>query len=323
MNSKAVYIPSRGQAELCNVADPPPLGTHDIRGHTVCSLISPGTELGWAFDGPNTPCWPGYAAVFRVEETGPAVTEAPKGQLRFCMGPHRSWQQVTVQESLAVSDNLPPWIAVLTRLLGVSMTTLITATARPGDVVVVMGGGPVGYLGALLFAACGYNVHLVEPEGARRERLRTLCDLPVYPAPPVHDPQIAGHAALVLECSGHEQAVLDACRLIRPRGEVVLVGVPWRQHIDTPVHALLDLVFHQYAVVRSGWEWEVPAFPGHFQPHAVWTGLRTALEWLETGRIQPGDCVTRVSPSDAQTVYTSLLHKQNNGLFTVFDWTLC
>lgn len=237
------------------------------------------------------------------------------------MGPHRSYQQVAVQESLPVNEALPAWIAVLTRLLGVSMTTLMTTTARPGDLVLVTGGGPVGYLGALLFASCGYETHLVEPDDARRDLLHTLCDLPLHAHAPLEDLDLAGRAGLVLECSGHEQAVLDACRMIRPRGEVVLVGVPWRRHIDTPVHALLDLVFHRYAVIRSGWEWELPHFPGHFQPHSIWTGLCTALRWLESGRIRPGNCVTRVSPADPQTVYTALLSRRMDGLCTVFDWT--
>ena len=46
-------------------------------------------------------------------------------------------------------------------------------------------------------------------------------------AVPVEDPAYAGEVELVIECSGHEQAAFDGCRIVRKRGEVVLVGAPW------------------------------------------------------------------------------------------------
>jgi threonine dehydrogenase-like Zn-dependent dehydrogenase len=125
-----------------------------------------------------------------------------------------------------------------------------------------------------------------------------------------------------VECSGHEQAVLDACRVVRKRGEVVLVGVPWRRHTDAFAYDVLSLVFHKYVVLRSGWEWELPHHSADFAPHSIHSGFDTALDWLASGRIDVDkDLIVRKEPREAQTAYQDLLNKQAHGLFTVFDWT--
>ena len=102
----------------------------------------------------------------------------------------------------------------------------------------------------------------------------------VYPCVPVDDPQVADTIALAVDCSGHEQAVLDACRVVRKRGEVVLVGVPWRRQSDLTAHQVLIEVFHRYVHLRSGWEWEIPHRAAEFRPHSIYGDFRTALRWL-------------------------------------------
>lgn len=47
-------------------------------------------------------------------------------------------------------DGLASETAVIARLMSVSMTTLMTTKARPGDRVVITGAGPVGFLAAHL-----------------------------------------------------------------------------------------------------------------------------------------------------------------------------
>jgi threonine dehydrogenase-like Zn-dependent dehydrogenase len=138
----------------------------------------------------------------------------------------------------------------------------------------------------------------------------------------VNDPEIADTIALALDCSGHEQAVLDACRIVRKRGEVVLVGVPWRRQADLYAHDVLVEVFHRYVVLRSGWEWEIPHHAADFRPHSIYSDFRTALRWLSEGKIVVDGLVRLVSPADAPDVYRSLLHKTTPALFSVLDWGL-
>jgi threonine dehydrogenase-like Zn-dependent dehydrogenase len=173
-----------------------------------------------------------------------------------------------------------------------------------------------------MFALSGYEVFVVEPDAVRRRYMEQSGIRGVYGKTPDDDPGIAGTVALVVECSGHEQAVLDACRVVRKRGEVVLVGVPWRRQTDAYAHELLSLVFHKYVVLRSGWEWELPHHAADFTPHSIYSGVDTALRWLASGRIIADELITRVDPRAAQSAYQDLLHRRAQGLFTVFDWTL-
>lgn len=321
MKHCAISITSKAQADLVDVTAPGALGVNEVRGRTVCTLISPGTELAWNYTGTSFPSFPGYAAVFAVADIGAEVKGVSEGDLLFCMGGHRSFQQVEARASRHVPKDLHPEKAVLARLMGVSMTTLMTTTARPGDRVLITGAGPVGFLAAQMFAQSGYDVLVADPDDLRRRQIVQSGIRNVFAQAPVEDASIAGTVALVVECSGHEQAVLDACRVVRKRGEVVLVGVPWRRQTEAYAHELLSLVFHQYVVLRSGWEWELPHHAADFSPHSIHTGFDTALRWLADGRITTDGLITQADPRDAQRAYQDLLHRRAEGLFTVFDWT--
>lgn len=320
MKHCAISITARERADIVDVPAPGALGANEIRGRTICTLVSPGTELAANYTGTSFPSFPGYAAIFAAEEFGSEVKDARPDDLFFCMGPHRSFQQVEFRAARPVPKDLRPEKALLARLMGVSMTTLMTTTARPGDQVMVTGAGPVGFLAAQMFALCGYNVIVVEPDPVRRRHVEKSGIHAVYAATPCGDAGIAGRVALAVECSGHEQAVLDACRVVRKRGEVVLVGVPWRRQTDAHAHDLLYLVFHKYVVLRSGWEWELPHHTADFNPHSIHSGFETALRWLASGKIVCDELITRADPRAAQSVYQDLLHRRAKGLFTVFDW---
>lgn len=317
----AIVITAREHAELQEVPRPDqPLGPNEVEGRTLATLVSTGTELAACYQAQAFPQWPGYAAVFQVEAVGSQVRDLRVGDCAFCMGPHRSFQRVPQEAAVRVPHGLAPETAVFCRLMGVTMSTLVTTTARPPDTVLVTGLGPVGHLGARIFATCGYRVIACDPSEARRQ-VALQAGLPaVLPQVPVDDPDVAGKVALVLECSGHEAAVLDGCRTVRKRGEVVLVGVPWRQHTQMSAHTLLDAVFHRYAVLRSGWEWEVPPHPQDFRTGSIYGNFAAALQWLAEGRITVDGLYRVASPSHAQAVYQDLLHQRWTHLAAVFTW---
>lgn len=327
-----VLFAEKGRIEMSPLEVAVSLAPGEVRGTTVCSLISPGTELAWAEGGPF-PLRPGYAAIFRAEEFGSAVTGIAPGTLLLCMGPHRSVQQCEARFTVPLPAGLEPEKALLARLMGVSMTTLMTTTARPGDRVMICGAGPVGFLAAQLFKVSGYEVMVVEPDEERRRDVANSGLSQTFSRVPVDDTKIAGSIALVVDCSGHEQSVLDACAVVRQRGEVVLVGVPWRRQTEIYAHALLDLVFRNYVVLRSGWEWELPLQTVGFKwedllmgynnsPQSIFSGFRKALRWLAEGRIAGDDLILAVDPRDAASAYGDLMNRRTKSLFVTFDWTL-
>jgi threonine dehydrogenase-like Zn-dependent dehydrogenase len=318
----AVTITDREQAELQEIeSDARPLGPREVTGRTLATLVSAGTELAGAYLGASFPRVPGYAAVFEAEAAGSEVEGVQRGDRLFCMGPHRSYQRVSQEQALPVPEGLAPEAAVFARMMGVSMATLTSTTARPPAPVLVMGLGLVGHLAAQLFAACGYEVTACDPANARREIAVQAGIRSVLPAPPLDDPAFAGQVALVLECSGHEQAALDGCRAVRKRGEVVLVGTPWQRRTDLSAHELLHLVFHRYVALRSGWEWQLPLQSAEFRRNSIFGNLAAALRWLAEGRVRVNGLYRTASPRDAQQVYQALLYQRHERLAAVFDWT--
>ena len=325
---REIVFPAKNTFELTSYEDAP-LAPGEIRGPTVATLVSQGTELAWAA-GDDFPIRPGYAAVFRVAETGPGVTGVEKGELRFCMGHHRSTQQHAARHTLKVPDGMTPETALLTRLMGVSMTTLMTTRARPGDIVIVAGAGPVGLLAAQNFRIGGYEVTVVEPDATRRAQVEAT-GIAALPSMPSADPAFARKVALVVDCSGHEGAVLDAARTVRQGGEVVLVGVPWKRLTDIAAHDLLREVFFGYVHLRSGWEWELPIHGRGFAweellegynnaPQSIFSGFGKALRWLAAGKVDVAGLMTTRSAADPAALYPAIAAREIAEPLIVLDW---
>jgi threonine dehydrogenase-like Zn-dependent dehydrogenase len=309
------------QVELVGEEPPGPLGPDEVEGPTLFTLISPGTELAVyrrLHKGTQFPCGTGYAAVFRVESVGAKANGLRPGDVAFCMGGHRSHQRARAADALRVPGGLAPEAAVFARLMGVSMSTLTTTAARPPATVLITGLGLVGHLAAQVFAACGYDVIGVDPAEPRRRTaegrgpsslLSSVEDVP------------EGSVALCVECSGHEAAVLGACRAVCRGGEVVLVGVPWAKRTDIDAHAVLYEVFHRYVHLRSGWEWEVPRHAEDFRVGSIYGNLAGALRWLADGRVNVDGLADIRRPDDAAEAYRSLLGEPGERLSVLFDWT--
>jgi len=326
---REIVFTGKQQFELLDYEEGP-LGESQVRGRTLATLISPGTELAWA-NGDNFPIRPGYAAVFQAEEIGSAVKGVKLGDRLLCMGGHRSTQQFDERYTLKIPDDIASEAAVVARLMGVSMTTLITTTARPGEKVIICGAGPVGYLAAHQCQIAGYDVTIVEPDHSRRDQALASGIAHALPAIPVGEAGYQGKVALVIDCSGHEQAVLDGCKVVRKRGEVVLVGVPWKAYTGILAHEILHAVFFNYVVLRSGWEWEVPILARGFvweelyegynnAPHSTFSGLATALKWLAEDRIPIAGMFRTMDPNDPAEAYRRLLSKEVQEPFIVLDW---
>ncbi|MFZ4778952.1 MAG: zinc-dependent alcohol dehydrogenase [Terrimicrobiaceae bacterium] len=320
---KRIAITSYQTAELESA--PPlsaPLQPREVRGRTVVSLTSPGTELHWNYLGKNFPSHPGYASVFTVDEVGAEVTDLAVGDPVFGPGGHQECQQMRRESVVPIPPGLEPERAIFARLAGVSMSTLNTTTAHPPSRVLVTGLGPVGNLAAQIFSACGYWVTAVDPVESRREtaRLSGLADVRASIAEGT--PDITGEIALHVECSGHEQAALDGCKCVRKRGEVVLVGVPWEKRTDISSFDLLHAVFHRYVVLRSGWEWEVALQPTDFRGNSISGNYAAAMAWIAAGKIKTDGLATCYSPERAQEVYSGLLAQTLPTPAAIFDWRL-
>lgn len=308
---------------------PAELRSNEVTGPTLHTLLSPGTEIANMF-APGDPLkavpypWsPGYASTFRIDEVGAEVEGLEPGDVVFSLGGHRSRQRERSDQVWRLPAGLASERAVFARLLGIPMTTLTTTAARPGAAVGVSGLGAVGHFAAKAFAAAGYRVTCWDPVPERRAlmpgAMTVLLDAP--PPGPVERLGTTAGFELILECSGHDGAVLAAVQAVRSGGEVVLVGAPWRRYTDATAHDLLEHVFHRYVVLRSGWEWELPSLPQPFGHGSASQNIALALDWLAAGTVSTDGVAQIVPPQQAQEVYSSYADRSASSVTTVFDWT--
>lgn len=302
-------------------SDRSPLGPQEVSGKTVVSLISAGTELAEYSKHEGFPKSTGYAAIFRIEDVGSEVRNLRIGDLAYCMGPHQSFQRTTQNKALRLPDGLPPEHAVFSRMMSVSMTTLTTTKARPPQRVLITGLGLVGHLAAQIFASAGYKVVACDPISWRRDLIQQMGIQQVYNTPPLEVPELVGNIALVVDCSGHEQAVIDGCRIVSKLGEVVTIGAPWVQRTDRSAHELLHLIFHNYIHLRSGWEWELPLHSDQGTQNSIYGNLEGALQWLAEGRIRVEGLYEKRAAGDASIIYQDLLQQKSSKLGTILDWS--
>ena len=331
-NKRVVMMTSRRAVE-CREVEPPAarLAADEVEGAALASLISPGTELNWYYDPDPAlavayPVVPGYAAAFRVERVGSAVEGVAPGDVMLApTGPHASHQRHPSRALIKVPGGLSPSDAPFARLLAVSMTTLVTTAARPPERIGISGLGLVGHLAASVFMAAGYDVVAWDIDPARRALAAgkgiTVSERAPLPEGAFDDPSSSGELALVVECSGNDRAVLEACASVRKGGEVAVVGVPWRPIERVTAHELLRVIFHRFVVLRSGWEYEVPNEPAEFRHASIRENLTAAMRWLADGRVDTTSLATVVAPEDAPIVYERMLARTWPTLSAVFDWT--
>lgn len=322
---KRVAITAHKQANL--IDDLPdfeePIPADAVRGRTLVSLISSGTELNHAFlsSGPF-PIGVGYACVFKVTEIGEDVRKVKVGDWVFSSGGHVEVQQAPEDAVVVLPEGLKPETAVFARLMGVSMSTLNTASAHPPAKVLVTGLGLVGNLAAQIFHRCGYAVTASDPDEARCRLVRELGIPDVRTRLGEEAGDLKDSIALHLECAGHESAVLDGCRLMRRKGECVLIGVPWSPKADLQSFEILHAVFHNYVCLRSGWEWEIPRQPESFKIHSIIENYRAAIRWLHEGSIVVDALGSCHSPAGCQGLYCRLLEHTLETPAAVLDWRL-
>ena len=326
MSERRIVFTADETAEMQDFErDDAPLGADEIAGKTLYTLISPGTELNM-YDGSynragiafgSFPCNPGYAASFEVEQVGSDVKDIKPGDKVFCMGLHSTHQRYPREQVIPLPAGLDPVAGPFARLMNVTLSTVTTTIARPPATIVVTGLGPIGLLGAMMFQRCGYNVIACDPIEARQEIARSKGLTDVRAAVPTGE---GIKVPLVLECSGHEQAVLDGLDVLEARGELVLVGVPMNRRTDIYAQEVLNKVFRNRVVIRTGSEWEVPKQPTAYRQNSNFGNMAGALKWLADGSISVDDLYMVMKPEDPQAIYQDVLNKRTEKMFVVLNW---
>lgn len=331
MQGVRVIFPAANEVALqtfeLDEADP---GDHEVIVRTHCTVISPGTELArlqgkLVFDTDEPPAYPmetvGYANIGTVLAAGNATGVKP-GQRVYTMSNHASVARSDMRNLLCVPvpEGLADEDAVFTRLAHVSMTTMVTTPARPGEEVAIVGLGLVGNLAAQVFRASGYRVHGFDLSPRRREIAMAAGLDSIHDASAM--PQFSQRMALIIEATGSAKALASVVDMTKPGGEIVMIGAPWGGEANSvPSSQLTRLLFYRFLRLRSGSEWEIPRQPEPLVRGSHQENAGTALGWLADGRLQVQPLIThRIRPEDVPAAYAGLRDAPNDHLGVVIDW---
>ena len=125
---------------------------------------------------------------------------------------------------------------------------------------------------------------------------------------------------LALECSGNEAATLDCCKIVRPHGEVSVVGVPWKRCSDVYAFDLLNAVFYNYVKLYSGWEFDLQQHPSQFMYETFEKNFALAMDMLASGKIKIGDFYTVRPYTEVQSAFDDIYNKKEKKLSTILSW---
>jgi len=265
-----------------------------VPGHEVVGVVEedPADQAG-ADDGPLAPgtrvvVEPVLGCTARgIEPPCPACAErrvggcervafghiAPGLQIGFCADTGGGWSHAGLvahgTQLHRVPDSLSDDDAVMVEPTACAVHAALAGGVEPGDTVAVLGGGTVGLTttaalrqlatpGALLVGAkyphqrelageLGADLAVTPAQLARavRRRSRSLTT----------SGHLTGGADVVVDCVGSADSLAQSLAIVRPRGRVVLVGMPGRVSLDlAPLwHREVSLAgAYAYGTERSG-----------------------------------------------------------------------
>jgi threonine dehydrogenase-like Zn-dependent dehydrogenase len=155
----------------------------------------------------------------------------------------------------ALPDAVDDRAGALTEPLAVAVRAVEQSGLSPDQPAVVLGGGAIGMLTALVLADRGFDRVMLVSRNPARAALATALGLTAVSP----DDVLAQAAACVFECAGTPAAARLAIELVRPLGRVMLVGVSL-EPLDLAAPALLfkEVELHGAAAIEMLAEGRIP-----------------------------------------------------------------
>jgi len=233
MESQRVVFTGRGVAQVQSFTVPEP-DDSQLLIRTRVSLISPGTERAFFLGMPNTPQqypqFSGYCNIGEVIACGVAVQGWQVGQRVASSAHHAMHATVSADKCLPVPADLPDETAAFFQLIAIALQGVRKARVELGEPVAVIGAGLIGLLAMQLAQRHGALPAISVDLDAQRlafarqvgadATVRADDDLRVN----VQNLCADEGAAVVIEATGHPEAIPTAFELARPGGRVVLLG---------------------------------------------------------------------------------------------------
>ena len=313
------------KVELREGEPTPAPGPGQVKAQALYSAISQGTELLlYQGEGPQVfdsslaatvqgfPLRYGYCWVGQIVESG--AGDVSMGQHVLALRPHGDEHILAVDEMRALPDAVPPLRATLSPMLETAVNIVWDSGVGLGDRVVVLGGGIVGLLAAMLCKRAGASlVAIVEPS-ARRRRCAELLGVDEARPPDADEP--AGDADVVIEATG-SPALLDRA-IAHAAFEATVVVASFYGERRSPI-SLGDAFHRRRLQLKSSQVSHLPAAKLARWSHARRFAL--VLEVLGDSRLD--GLIDPVVPFDAASAtYARLDADPGAALHTVFAYDL-
>lgn len=182
-----------------------------IPGHEMAGVLADGTPVAiepvapcgmceFCRSGDYQVCRSGIERIFGVGRNG--------GMAEEIIVPERCLVRLPTKVTAATASLVEP--------LAVAIHGLRRANARPGDRVVIVGGGAIGLCAVAAAVAIGCKVALVARHDHQREAGARLG---------AGEP--AGEYDIAIDSAGGASGTKDACEWLRPNGKLLLLSASW------------------------------------------------------------------------------------------------
>ena len=157
-------------------------------------------------------------------------TERDAPGVAHYQGAFAAYKQLRAEQLFRIADGLDLRSAALAEPVAVALRGVRRSQARPGDRVLVTGGGPIGLLTVAVLRAEGIDDITVSEPGAlrRRRALEVGATTVIEPdelSVPTSPGQLVDHPyQAAIECSGRPEAMTAALGQLDRRGVLVLSG---------------------------------------------------------------------------------------------------
>lgn len=173
MRAKQIFFPEQGRVAFETV-ELPGVGDNQVMVETIASVISPGTELAWLHNLPNTPGqYPmriAYCSCGRVVKKGSAVENLSEGQRVAYEGLHATALVLDAEQCVPVPERVTSEEAACFSPIAIALQAVRKIQVNLGDSAAVLGLGLIGNICGQLARLCGaLNVVGIDPVEWKQE----------------------------------------------------------------------------------------------------------------------------------------------------------
>jgi (R,R)-butanediol dehydrogenase / meso-butanediol dehydrogenase / diacetyl reductase len=208
-------------------------------------------------------------------------------------------ERLVVDETMlfALPDGLDDRAGALVEPLAVAVRAIAKADLDPSEPVAVLGAGSIGLLTGLVLREQGFRRFVVVSRNSARTARATALGLPTLPLDEAERGVAAAleaNPACVFECAGTPAAARLAVELVRPLGQVILVGIALEPlDLAAPPLVLREVELRGSLTYRR-------------------TDFARAIELLAQGRVSADELITGTAALDeAEAIFRSLVAPGN------------